>query len=212
MPVHARRHRLRVAAALVAAAALAALPAAPAQAHDSLVSSSPASGATVRTPPRAVTLTFDEPVLDYADTTVLIVTGPGGERRHFETACARVDGRSVTAPVALGGSGRYTVTWRVVSADGHPVADSFAFTLDRPPGTTATAGSARGPACGAGTASAGPVTGSAGSSSSVSPVVWALLGVGGGLVLVLLVVVAVVAVRVARRPAGARSESGGPPA
>ena len=198
--------RLRLAAGLVAASALVALPALPAAAHDSLVASSPASGATVTAPPRAVTLTFDEPVLDYAGTSALIVTGPSGER-HFETGCVRIDGRTATAPVALGTSGRYTVTWRVVSADGHPVSDSFAFTLDRPAGTTAAAGSATGPACGRGSSSAAAPAASTGSSSgSVSPAVWALIGVGGGLVLVLLIVVAVLAVHLSRR--GARTGAG----
>jgi copper resistance protein C len=200
---------LRVAAALLAAVALAALPALPAQAHDSLTSTTPAAGATVGTAPRAITLGFDEPVLDYADTTVLIVTGPDGAKRHFETACARVDGRTVSAPVALGGSGRYTVTWRVVSADGHPVADSFAFTLRRAAGTTPAPGSVSGPRCGGGTATG---AGASAPASSVSPLVWVLIGVGGGLVLVLLVVVIVVAVLLSRRSAkaGADAERGAP--
>jgi hypothetical protein len=113
----------------------------------------------------------------------------------------------VTAPVALGPSGRYTVTWRVVSADGHPVADRFAFTLDRPAGSAPAGGSASGPCCGSGT-SAGPGAAPASSRPTVSPVVWVLLGVGAGLVLVLLVVVAVVAVHLRRRPAEGSEESG----
>jgi methionine-rich copper-binding protein CopC len=193
--------------ALVTAALVAVLPAVPAEAHDTLVSSSPASGSTVTAVPRSVTLTFDEPVLDYAGTTALVVTGPDGAARHFETACARVSGRTVSAAVALGGSGRYVVSWRVVSADGHPVSDSFPFTLHRPTGTTAAAGSARGPSCGtASTSRAGAAPAS--SQSTVSPLVWALVGVGAGLVVVLLVVVLVVALRLSRRPAGDDDEGG----
>lgn len=208
-----RTRHLHPAASLAIAAALAlpaALLAAPtAQAHDSLASSSPAAGATVTAVPRAITLTFDEPVLDYPDTTALIVTGPGAAKRHFETACPRIDRGTVTAPVALGASGRYTVTWRVVSDDGHPVSDTFEFTLDRPAGTDAAAGSASGPACGAGTAS-----GSAGASSSgtLPPVVWVIVGGGGGLVVILLLVVVLLAVRLSRRPTRAREESGSGPA
>ena len=193
------RRSVRALAALAAAVALVVLPALPAQAHDALVSSSPAAGGTVTAAPRVVTLSYDEPVLDSTGATVLTVTGPDGATRHFESACARVDGRTVSAPVALGGSGSYTVTWRVVSADGHPVSDSFAFTLRRASGTTPAAGTASGPACGGGSA-AGATAGASGSSGLVSPVAWVLIGVGGGLVLVLLVVVIDVAVLLGRRP------------
>jgi methionine-rich copper-binding protein CopC len=205
---------LRFVAALVTAAALALpaalLPAAPVQAHDELAASSPASGATVTTVPHSITLTFDEPVLDYGTSAALIVTGPGGSKRHFETTCPRIDGRAVSAPVELGASGRYTVTWRVVSDDGHPVSDSFSFTLDRPAGTEAAAGSATGPACGSGTTT-GEGSGAA-ASGTVPPMVWALVGVGGGLVVVLLLVVVTVAVRQSRRPAKAGTEAGSGPA
>lgn len=207
-----RSRLLGAAAALAAAVALALWPASPAQAHDSLVSSSPANGATVSAAPRSVALTFDEPVLDYADSTVLIVTGPGAARRHFETACARVDGRTVSAPVALGASGRYTVTWRVVSADGHPVAATFAFTLHRSAGTAAAAGSATGPACGSGSTAGATAPTSSGSSVAVSPAVWVVLGIAGGLVLVLLVVVVGIAVHVRRRPGKEAGDAGRKPA
>jgi copper resistance protein C len=198
-----RRSLLRVAAALLGVAALTAIPALPAQGHDSLGESSPASGATVTTAPRAVTLGFEEAVLDYPDTTVLVVTGPVGAARHFETACPRIDGRTVSAAVALGDSGRYTVTWRVVSDDGHPVSGSFAFRLQRPAGTAPSAGSTSGPNCGGGakTGAGTATSGSTGPSTAVSPVVWTVLGIGAGLVLVLVVVVVVIAVRLRGRPA-----------
>jgi hypothetical protein len=138
---------------------------------------------------------------------VLIVTGPDASTRHSETACPRVDGRTVSAAVTLGASGRYTVTWRVVSADGHPVSDTFTFTFHRAPGTAPAAGSASGPACGGGAATAAGGSGTAGSSTAVSPVVWVLLGVGGALVLVLLAVVIAVAVRLRPRPARAAADA-----
>lgn len=203
------RHLLRVAGAVVAVAALTALPALPAQAHDSLSSSSPASGATVTTAPHAVTLGFEEAVLDSADATVLIVTGPDAATRHFETGCVRIDGSTVSAPVALGADGRYTVTWRVVSDDGHPVTGSFGFTLHRAGGGTPSAGSASGPACGrAGGGTESATSGGAGSASALSPAVWVLIGVGGGLVLLLLIALIVVAVVLSRRPAKAEAGSG----
>jgi methionine-rich copper-binding protein CopC len=190
--------------AAVAVVLVALLPASPAQAHDELGSSSPASGSTVTSVPRTVTLSFDEPVLDYADSTVLVVTGPDGGKRHFETTCPRIDGKAVSVPVALGASGRYTVTWRVVSDDGHPVAGAFAFTLQRPAGTRAAAGSASGPSCGHGTAAPAAAAGT--SSGGVSPLVWAFVGIGGGLVVALLAVVLVLAVRRTRTSATGAEE------
>ncbi len=50
------------------------------------------------------------------------------------------DGRSETARVALPtglAQGTYTVAWRVVSADSHPVSGAFTFSVGRPSATTA---------------------------------------------------------------------------
>ncbi|WP_414172829.1 copper resistance CopC family protein [Clavibacter tessellarius] len=96
--------------------------------------------------PSEVTLTFNDVILDLGapggdaggssaaagGSSIVQVTGPDGQGTHFETGCAVNAGRAVTVPVALGGSGEYTVTWRVVSADGHPVSDSIAFTYQAP--------------------------------------------------------------------------------
>ncbi len=116
------------------------------------MSSSPAAGSTIDAPPSEVTLTFNDVILDLAaagggggdastgsapasgGSSVVQVTGPDGQGTHFETGCATDSGRTVSVPVALGGSGQYTVTWRVVSADGHPVSDSIAFTYQAPAG------------------------------------------------------------------------------
>lgn len=206
-PAPRRVRPLAAALAAVAALLAALLPALPALAHDELAASSPASGSTVTSVPRAVTLTFDEPVLDYADSTVLVVTGPDGAKRHFETTCARIDGKVVSAPVALGTSGRYTVAWRVVADDGHPVAGTFAFTLQRPAGARAGAGSPTGPTCGRAVAGSG--TAAASSSGTVGPLVWTFVGIGGGLVVALLAVVLVIALRLNRRSGKGPEEGAG---
>jgi copper resistance protein C len=147
------RRALAAAVGLTAVAALALLPATAASAHDYLVSSDPAADSTVTAPPSTVTLTFNDRVLDLAgdgSSTLLTVTGPDAATRHFETGCATVADRDVSAPVALGAAGSYTVTYQIVSADGHTVSNSFAFAYQPPAGTTESAGTET-TACGAAT-------------------------------------------------------------
>jgi hypothetical protein len=98
-----------------------------------------------------VTLTFNDRVLDLSgtgSTNLLTVTGPGTGTTHFETGCATVADTKVSAPVALGGAGDYTVTYQIVSADGHTVSSSYTFGYHPPEGTPAAKGSATSP-CGA---------------------------------------------------------------
>ncbi|ARC58186.1 Copper resistance protein C [Frondihabitans sp. 762G35] len=212
---------------LVLAGALALLPATGASAHDYLVSSTPAADSTQTTALSKVVLTFDDRVLDLSgdgSSNVVIVTDAAG--KHFETACSTIADTDVSVPVALGDSGRYTVQWQIVSADGHTVANSIRFRYDRPQSAPVATGAATRPTCGdqapaassapvavpsasasAGAASEAPAvtstleaTGSASAPSSGSGLGIAL-GVGGGIVGLALVAVVVVLVR--SRPKGA---------
>jgi methionine-rich copper-binding protein CopC len=151
---------LAAAAGIAAAAVLALAPVSAASAHDYVVGSDPAAGSTVTTALDTVTVTFNDRVLDLSgtgSTTLLTVTGPDAGTRHFETGCATVADTTLSAPVALGGAGRYTVTYQIVSADGHTVSASYAFTYQPPSGTTAAAGSET-PVCGAGGSTAPATT------------------------------------------------------
>lgn len=128
--------------AMVAALAVLALvgTAGPATAHNTLISSDPAEGAALDTPPSTITLTFDQEVQD-ADVNEVAVTGPDGG--SWAEGPVRVDRNVVTAPVRpLGPAGEYIIGFRVLSADGHTVSQEVRFTLTRPgPGadTAATA-------------------------------------------------------------------------
>ena len=159
---------LTACAAVLAAAALALAPAAAASAHDYLVDSDPKAGATVTTALDQVSLTFNDHVYG-GPSSLVTVTGPDADTRHFETGCATTTDRVVTTPVALGKAGRYTVTYQVVSADGHTVSDSLTFTYQPPAGAAAATGSATTP-CGAAPASVAPraTPGAAGSAPGVS--------------------------------------------
>lgn len=167
-----RTRLLATAAGIAAVAALVLVPASVASAHDYVVGSDPAAGSTVTAPPESVTVTFNDRVLDLSgdgSTNLLTVTGPGTSTRHFETGCATVADTKVSAPVALGPAGSYTVTYQVVSADGHTVSSSYAFTYQPPAGTKAAEGSPATP-CRAGAtpgaaATAGGASTGAGSSA-----------------------------------------------
>ncbi|MGV8966506.1 MAG: copper resistance CopC family protein [Cellulomonas sp.] len=100
--------------------------AAPASAHSQLVSATPASGAELEASPGLVTLTFNEPVRDKYS--VVQVTGPEGG--SWQVGGLTQVGSTISQELGpLGPAGVYTVDWRVVSADGHPVVGTFTFTL-----------------------------------------------------------------------------------
>ncbi|MGC9500830.1 copper resistance protein CopC [Streptomyces sp. WG7] len=109
----------------------------PASAHAALRSTDPGDGTVLQRAPRHVTLTFTESVGLRDDS--FRVLDPGGHRVRTGEA-GRAGGRSDTARVALTGElgeGTYTVAWRVVSADSHPVSGAFTFSVGKPSTTTA---------------------------------------------------------------------------
>nr|WP_067470525.1 copper resistance CopC family protein [Nocardia amamiensis] len=108
---------------------VAVLTAGTASAHSALASSDPADGTEIATAPPRVNLTFNEPIQSaFAN---LTVTGPDGQR--WERSQPHVDGTVVSVDLdGLGPVGQYTVGFRVVSADGHPVSGSYTFTLTQP--------------------------------------------------------------------------------
>lgn len=123
----------------VTAAALSLAPAGSASAHDFLIGSSPAANSVQATPLSEVTLTFNDIVLNIGGSSSIVqVTDASGA--HFEKSCATTLDRTVSVPTALGRPGTYTVTYQVVSADGHTVSSTFTFDYQPPPGTTAAAG------------------------------------------------------------------------
>ena len=120
--------RLAAFAALALGTVLAA--ASPASAHALLLRTEPAPQTTVKTPPSAVKLFFSEPVeVTFGAIRVFDVDGkrvdPGSLRRVG-------DGTEVDVPLTGIKDGTYTVTWRAVSADGHPVRGGFTFYVGNP--------------------------------------------------------------------------------
>ncbi len=121
-------HRLGAWATVVAVAAAVAL-ASPALGHDVLVGTDPPDGAVLDAAPPAVVLTFSAQQAGVG--AEVVVTGPDGA--SWSDGAAVVDGAVVTQPLASGmPAGAYTVAWRSVADDGHPVTGAFGFTLDVP--------------------------------------------------------------------------------
>jgi methionine-rich copper-binding protein CopC len=120
--------RVTVASALAIAAMLAV--ATPAWAHSRLEHTSPVDGSTIAAPMSSITLTFNERV--HGDFTTVVVEGPGGV--SYSRGHVRVVDDNVFQDVYPLRSGAYAVSWRAVSADGHPVDGQFRFTVALPAG------------------------------------------------------------------------------
>src|SRR5262245_58443387 len=103
-------------------------------AHASLVRAEPADGAMLADTPQALRLTFNEPV----SVLVMRLIGPSGEV-VAPTAVAENNVVTITPPQLRGGS--HVLSWRVVSADGHPVGGSFVFSIGAASGTSVAASS-----------------------------------------------------------------------
>ncbi len=115
----------RPASAVACAVAFVLLAMTPAAAHDELVSTDPADGATVDVAPDQVVLTFTRPALELG--TEVLVTGPDGAA--VSEGPARLVDATVVQPLAASRpAGAYRVDWRVTSEDGHPISGTFAFT------------------------------------------------------------------------------------
>jgi copper transport protein len=114
------RHVLRAVVAILALLSLAP----PASAHTRLSASIPANGQQVAVATDEVVLTFST---DVAKTLQQVrVVDPDGDDIAGDPA---VDGRKVVVPIDVDASGTYSVGWRTLGADGHPIKGSFAFTV-----------------------------------------------------------------------------------
>ena len=139
MTMHVRAVRLTVLAFVLALVGLP-LGATAASAHAELVSTDPAQGAQVEQAPTAITLRFTEGV-EAGERSVRLQDAVG---RAVPTGTPRgvEDGRAVTVPLPEPpGKGSYSVVWRVVSQDGHPIAGTFTFGVGVPAGASPVAAS-----------------------------------------------------------------------
>jgi len=123
---------MRRLAVLVAAFAFVVGMASAASAHAVLTSVTPRAGSIVAAAPAQVTLRFDEPV---AVTPSAIHVYDDRLKRVDQGSAGRITGRSDTVGVHLKPglpAGTYTVTFRVISDDSHPVAGEYRFSVVAP--------------------------------------------------------------------------------
>lgn len=149
----------------------------------SVQSTAPADGAVLDKPPAAVTIMFDDSL--QARFTRVSVTGSNGQKIAVPPAATSNVVVSQAIPADLP-PGTYTASYRVVSADGHPVAGTLSFTVATRlyPSTAPSIGQV-------------PPK-QAAQASSQSPLLWTL--VAGGVAITILLGVVVMSRR-RRRPA-----------
>lgn len=120
--------RKLMAALLLAAASVLGFSAA-ATAHNYVVSATPSEGETLTTLPARFEITTNDNLLD--------VTGSANafgfdvidaDGLYYGDGCIAVEGATMWTDAALGAAGAYTISYQLVSADGHTVSGEYAFT------------------------------------------------------------------------------------
>ncbi len=188
---------------LVFAAAVLGL-AGPAAAHDAAESSSPAQGASVPAPPEQVSVTFsNKPLGIGASFSVKDASGT-----EWADGQVQIVDNVASQKLRPGGpAGAYTVSWRVVSSDSHPIEGTFGFIAAAAAAGTAqaTGPTAAATVPGMGTAEPGATVEPSVPADSGEPFQWSIV-VFGAVAVGLLVALAVIAKR--RLSAGEEPDAG----
>jgi len=156
--------------------ALLIVPVTAAQAHDVLEGTNPANGSTVATVPDEIQMTYNNTPMAIGSE-ILIQDSSG---TNWATGPVTIVDNHVTQALKPGApAGAYTVNWRIVSSDSHPIEGSFSFTATKSADSASTSNET-GPA---------PSTAVATAAGNDAGTPW---GIIGGAAVVLLVVVALV--------------------
>jgi methionine-rich copper-binding protein CopC len=165
-------------ARVVVGTALLVLAAPPAGAHTDFVRSDPTDGARLDEIPREVALEFSDD-MDPQLSTVILSTERGHSTPLKVTNGARPTILVAELPAATdpadGGATRWTITFRVVSRDGHPVVGSTQFLVRAPSPDTSDAR--------AGETAGGLAAGEPGTSTAGDRAAWPLVALGVGALL-----------------------------
>ena len=101
-----------------------------AHAHSALESSIPARGEMIEVLPKVISLTFNEDLISIEgeEVNTLALQGTNGMRNELLSPV--ISGAVLSAQVADGQypAGNYVLTYRAVSADGHPITGELTFT------------------------------------------------------------------------------------
>ncbi len=181
-------------AAVVAALAFASallFSAVPASAHDVAESTTPANGASVAEVPASVSITFNNRPLAIGSG----VTVTAGGENWADGPVEIIDNQAVQKLREGAPAGEFTVVWRVVSSDSHPIEGTFTFTAAAASSTTASGTAGASPAASAsvptaGTAAPGTASNNEPAADASQPFPWSIVGlavVAVGLVIYLAV-------------------------
>jgi copper transport protein len=99
-------------------------------AHATVVGSEPVDGSRLKTAPASVTITFDQAVTLNAEGYLRVVDQAGRRVDSGQPSHPNGVGSKIAIAVKSGlGEGTYTASFRIISADGHPVAGAIRFVV-----------------------------------------------------------------------------------
>lgn len=102
-----------------------------ANAHDQIVTATPGENESLAVAPERAVIEFSDELLQLPEGTTIVVTDPSGA--ELTTGDVAFDGRIVSrALLPSMPNGQYRLVWSVVSADGHPITNSYFFAVGEP--------------------------------------------------------------------------------
>lgn len=114
-------------AAFFLALALVVVPAQQAFAHDYLMASNPEDGATLEVQPSQVVLSFNNNIQKLGAQMIIL----DENETPVASGTPVVEGKNVSYDVPADlGNGAFTINWRVVSSDSHPIDGSISYTVE----------------------------------------------------------------------------------
>lgn len=105
-----------------------------AQAHSDLISSDPAAGASLEKMPESFSLTFNEELISIDGESVNTLTLQGVDGNRYELLAPTVVGAVLSAELGAAEypAETYLLSYRAVSADGHPITGEITFSTQSP--------------------------------------------------------------------------------
>ena len=178
--------------------------AAPAFAHNFLVTSTPSAGKTLTALPSAFTITTNEGLLDlsgHGAGFAFDIEDANGQ--FYGDGCVTVTGPSMSIDPVIGAAGKYRVLWQIVSADGHVVSNSYSFTWKPPASFTPAKGASHPQDCGGKSGGTAPPDPHLGQDAFAKPSanLGLVLGIGGGILALGIALTIVLLVVGRRKPA-----------
>jgi methionine-rich copper-binding protein CopC len=105
-----------------------------AQAHSDLISSDPVAGASLEQIPESFSLTFNEELISIEGETINTLSLEDAAGKNYPLSEVEILEEVLTASAISGQypAGEYLLTYRVVSADGHPITGEITFSTQSP--------------------------------------------------------------------------------